>query len=119
MKINSKLTSAVLGFLILPLGLLAQKNPLSGVHRLRVENVKHDNGVSGFRHMEVSARSGKMWYSLSCTEKGESDHNCPYLETGRTYSVTIKQGVVGVFAVFDSLPEPNELVFESASTSRP
>lgn len=118
MKTNGQLTFGSLVFLILASGVLAQKSPLSGVHRLRVEEVKRDNNVSGFRHIDVSARSGNMWYELSCTEHGQSDHNCPYLETGKTYSVKIKQGTAGVFVVFDSIPEPNELVFEWASQSR-
>jgi hypothetical protein len=117
MKINWRLTLGALGLLILSSHVVAQKNPLSGVHKMRVEDVKRDNTVEGFRHIEVSTHSGKMWYSLACTEKAESDHSCPYLETGKTYAVTIKQGTEGVFVVFDSIPEPNELIFVSASTS--
>jgi hypothetical protein len=49
MKINWRPVLGVLGFLILPSGMLAQKSPLSGVHRLRVEDVKQDNSLEGFR----------------------------------------------------------------------
>jgi hypothetical protein len=103
----------------------AQKNPLSGVHRLRIEDVRDtfsasDNGIVS-RGIEVHARAGKIWYTLSCTlEDGKVPPDfCPSLVIGKTYSVSIRQNADGVFVSFDATPKPNkEMMFKSAAATK-
>jgi hypothetical protein len=104
----------------------AQKNPLSGVHRLRIEDVRDtfSASVDGIvsRGIEVHARAGKkIWYTLSCTlEDGKVPPDfCPSLVIGRTYAVSIRQNAEGVFVSFDATPKPNkEMMLKSAAATK-
>ena len=104
----------------------ARKNPLSGVHRLRIEDVRDtfaasDNGIVS-RGIEVHARASKnIWYTLSCTlEDGKVPPDfCPSLVIGKTYSVSVRQNADGIFVSFDAPPKPNkEMSFKSAAATK-
>ncbi|MGC1687951.1 MAG: hypothetical protein WA734_20140 [Candidatus Acidiferrales bacterium] len=104
----------------------AQKNPWSGVRRLRIEDVRDtfsasDDGIVS-RGIEVHARAGKkVWFTLSCTlEDGKVPPDfCPSLVIGKTYSVTVRESADGVFISFDAPPTPNkEMMFKSAAATK-
>jgi hypothetical protein len=104
----------------------AQKNPLSSVHRLRIEDVRDtfsatDNGIVS-RGIEVHARAGKkIWYTLTCTlEDGKVPPDfCPSLVIGKTYSVSIRQNAEGIFVSFDATPKPSKkMMFKSTAATK-
>ena len=104
----------------------AQKNPLSGLHRLRIEDVRDtfsasDDGIVS-RGIEVHARAGKkIWYTLTCTlEDGKVPPEfCPSLVIGKTYSVSVRENEDGIFVSFDATPKPNkEMMFKSAAATK-